>query len=207
MVRLKFVRKSVRMILLDETEDGPSEVCPKVRPKDLIGRDVRWSVWGSSECPSEWSYWTRWKMVRLKSVRRNMIGRKRNLVHMTMRPTCMSFQSDLIGRGGIWYYLLETLLIGWFGGSVFWKRFWLADPMDLYSSVFFWLLFTSRFAISYSHSRLTRNDTRNASSFCDKYAVQSAVDERNRQNERHLCYLLYPWWSFKTVHYANDVAR
>ena len=28
---------------------------------------------------------------------------------------------------------------------------------------------------------------------------------QNRQNEGHLCYyLLYPWWSFKTVHYANQ---
>ena len=24
---------------MDETEDGPSEVRPKVRPKDMIGRD------------------------------------------------------------------------------------------------------------------------------------------------------------------------
>ena len=137
-------------IWLDETEDGPSEV----RPKYLIGRDGRWSVWSLSEV-SDWT--------------------KRNLVCMMMRPTCMSCQSDLIGRDGIWSYLLKTLLVGWFDGSVFWKRFWLADPMDLSSGVFFWLIFTPHFAVSYSHLRLTRNNTRNASSFCDEYAVQYAV--------------------------------
>ena len=82
---------------------------------------------------------------------------------MKMRPTCMSCQSDLTGWDGRWFvwcsYLLETLMIGWFDGSVFWKRLLLADLMDLSSSVFFWLIFNSCFAISYSHSRLTRNDT------------------------------------------------
>ena len=65
------------------------------------------------------------------------------------------------GRWSVWCsYLMETVLIGWPDGSVFWKRFLLADPMNLSSIIFFWLLFTSRFATSYSHSRLTRNDTR-----------------------------------------------
>ena len=132
-------------IWLDETEDSPSEIRPKesdwtrrkvVRLKsvrrNLIGRDGRWSVlnpsegiWldetedGPSEVRPKESDWMRQKMVRLKSVRRNLIGQKRNLVRKTMRPTCMSCQSDLIGRDGIWSYLLEMLLIGWSDGSVF----------------------------------------------------------------------------------------
>ena len=28
---------------MDETEDGPAEVRPKVRPKDVIGQDGIWS--------------------------------------------------------------------------------------------------------------------------------------------------------------------
>ena len=39
MVRLKFVRKSVRRILIGRDEDGPSEDRPKVRLKDMIGQD------------------------------------------------------------------------------------------------------------------------------------------------------------------------
>ena len=151
---------TVWVIWFDETEDGPSEVRPKVRRKDMIGRDGRWSICSPSKSLSEGYDWTRRKMVCLKSLRRNLVGRKMNLVRMTMRSTCMSCQTDLIGRDGICSYLLETLLIGWSNGSVFWKHLWLADPMDLSSSVFFWLLFTSRFSISYSHSQLTRNNTR-----------------------------------------------
>ena len=108
---------------MDKTKDGPFEVLPKE------------------------SDWTRRKMVRLKSLQRNLIGRKRNLFRMTMCLTCMSCQNDLIGQDGIWSYLLETLMISWSDGSVFWKRLSLADLMDLSSgaSFDFFLLLVSRF--------------------------------------------------------------
>ena len=108
--------------MIGRDEDGPSEVRPKVRPKDMIGRDED----GPSEvCPKvrPKDMIGQTKMVHLKSLRRNLIGQKRNLVRMTMRPTCMSCQNDLIGRDRIGSYLLETLLIGWSNGSIFWKRF------------------------------------------------------------------------------------
>ena len=111
---------------------------------------------------------------------------------MTMRPTCMSCQNDLIGQDEIWSYLLETLLIGWSDGSVFWR-------LLLTSFYFLFRDFIEPFAIN-------KKRYANASSFCGRYAVQSAVDAQNRQNDRHLWYLLYLWWGFKTVHYANDVA-
>ena len=90
-VRLKVRPKD----MIGQDEDGPSEVLPKVCLKDMIGRD--------EDGPSE---------VRPKVRPKNMIGQKRNLVRMTMRPTCMSCQTDLIGRDGIWSYLMDTLLIG-----------------------------------------------------------------------------------------------
>ena len=111
------------MIVLDE--DGLSEVCPKVRPKDMIGRDedgpsedrpkVRPKdvIGGDEDGPSEDC-----PKVRPK----DMIGQNRNVVRMTMRLTCRSCQTDLIGRDGIWSYLLDTLLIGWSDGSVFRTR-------------------------------------------------------------------------------------
>ena len=152
--------------MIGRDEDGSSEVPPKESDwtkKESIPYDDASDLY----VLPEWSDWTR-----------------RNLVLSSGNA------SDWLVR---WICLLETLLIGWFDGYVFWR--------------FFWILFTSRFTISYSHSGWARNDYANASSFCDEYAVKSAVDARNRQNDRHLCYLLYPWWSFKTVHYANDVAR
>ena len=119
--------------------------------RNIIGRDGRWSVWSLSEgiWLDEKRIWSVWRCVLLVCPARDY----------------------LIGQDGIWSYLLETLLIGWSDGSVFWKRSWLPDPIDLTLSVFFWLLFTSRCTISYSHSLLTRNNHANASSFCDEYDV------------------------------------
>ena len=190
--------------------------------KDLIGLDGRWSVWD----PSERFDWTRRKMVRLKSTQRIWLyetedgpsevhpkesdwtkkesGPYDDVSNLYVLPewsdwtrqissvwcSCLLCSSDWLIRC---ICLLETLLIGWFDGSVLWRLV----------LTYFYLLFRDfiqPFAIN-------KKRFANASSFCVEYAVQSAVDVRNRQNDRHLCYLLYPCWSFKTVHYANDVAR
>ena len=213
------VWKSVWRIWLDETEDGPSEVCLK----DLIGQDGRWSVWS----PSKQSDWTRRKMVRLKSVRRfwlnetedgpsearpkYLIGRdgiwfvcspskgsdwtRRKMVRLKSIRSIwleeMEFgpyedASDLyilpewsywtrqnmvrlmfLSSGNAsdwlipWICLLETLMIGWSNGSVFWR-------LLLTSFYFLFRDFIQPFAIN--KKRYT-----NASSFCDEYAVQSTV--------------------------------
>ena len=78
--------------MIGRDEDGPSEVCPKVRLKDMIGRDKD----GPSEVPPKESDWT-----------------KKESGPCDDASTCMSCQNGLIGRDGIWSYLLETLLIGW----------------------------------------------------------------------------------------------
>ena len=130
----------------------------------------RWSVWSSSESPSEGYDWTKKESGPYDDAsdlyvlpewsdwtRWNLVLSSGNASYWLVR----------------WICLLETLLIGWSDGSVF-KRLLLT------------YFFTSRFTISYSHSRLTRNDYANASSFCDEYAVKYAVDARNRQNDRHL---------------------
>ena len=157
--------------------------------------------------------WVIWldetKMVRLKivrkSVRRILIGRKRKLVRMTMRPTCRparliwldETESGLIFWDATdwlvrWTCLLETLLIGWSDGSVFRKRFWLADPMDLSSapSFDFFVLLVARFhtAIHDWQETITRKRLLLATNMLFWYVV----DAWNRQNERHLCLLTLP---------------
>ena len=102
------------MIGLDE--DGPSEVHPKVRPKDVIGRD--------EDGPSEDRPRVRPKDV----IGQDEDGPSEDSPKVrpkdsdwTKEATCpyydasdlSSCQTDLIGRDGIWSYLLDTLLIGW----------------------------------------------------------------------------------------------
>ena len=82
---------------------------------------------------------------------------------MMMRPTCMSCQTDLIGRDGIWSHLIDTLLIAW-SYDVYLMETFLIGSSDI-------SVFKRRFTISYSHSRLTRNDYANAFSFGEEYAV------------------------------------
>ena len=95
------------MIGLDEY--GPSEVCPKVRLKNVIGRD--------EDVPSE---------DRLKVRPKDVIGRdedgpsedlpkvrpedsdwtKEEIGLYDDASDLLSYQTDLIGRDGIWSYLL-----------------------------------------------------------------------------------------------------
>ena len=89
--------------MIERDKDGSSEDCPKVRLKDVIGRDED----GPSEVCSK---------VRPK----DMIGQDEDGLSEVRPKFC---PKDMIGRDGIWSYLLETLLIGWSDGSVFWKRF------------------------------------------------------------------------------------
>ena len=98
MISLKIVRKSVRRMWLDETK--------MVRLK-IVRKSVR-RMWLDKT-----------KMVRLKSLRRNLIGQKRNLAHMTMRPTCR-----VLPDWSDWTRRNLVLSSG---------NFWLADPMDLSS--------------------------------------------------------------------------
>ena len=64
------------------------------------------------------------------------------------------------------------------------------------------LLLTSCFANSYSHSQTTR---KRYVKCVWLWRIRCSICHcaQNRQNDCHLCYyLLYLWWSFKTVHYA-----
>ena len=73
---------------MDETESGPYEDASEGSKLDEMES-------GPYEDAPEGSDWM-----------------KHNLFRMKMRPTCMSCQSDLIGRDGSWSYCLETLMIG-----------------------------------------------------------------------------------------------
>ena len=121
--------KSVRRMVRPKDVIGWYEksVQRMVRPKDVIGRDEDVPY---EECPKvrlKHYDWTRrrclLKIVR-RSVRRILIGRKRQLV---------------LSSG--------TLLIGWSDGIVLLKRFWLADPIDLLSasSFDFFVLLVAQF--------------------------------------------------------------
>ena len=88
MVRLKIVRKILKDVI-GQKEDGPSEDRPKVCPKDVIGRD--------EDGPSE---------DRLKVRPKNFDWTKKETCPYENASNLSSCQTDLIGRDGIWSYLL-----------------------------------------------------------------------------------------------------
>ena len=75
--------------MIGQDEDGPSKVCPKVGPKDVIGQD------------EDGPYEDRPK-VRLK----DSDWRKEETGPYEDASDFSSCQTDLIGRDGIWSYLL-----------------------------------------------------------------------------------------------------
>ena len=133
----------------------PIRSCQKIRPDSVPSKGYVWtrqrcSVWSLSK--GIWldkrGIWSVWRCVRLvESCQTDMIGRDGNCSYLLET-------SDWLVR---WICLQETLLIGWSDGSVF--------------SVFFWIFCSSCCAISYSHSRLTRNGYAKASSLGGEYAV------------------------------------
>ena len=95
--------------VIGQDEDGPSEDRPKVRPKDVIGRD--------KDGPSE----DRSKVLPKDFIGRDEYGLSEDCPKVrlkdsdwTKEETCpyddvsdlSSCQTDLIGRDGIWSYLL-----------------------------------------------------------------------------------------------------
>ena len=100
-----FVRRMVRP--KDAIGRYKNSVRRMIRPKDAIVRHRRWSVW--------------------RSLWRNLIGLKRNLVRMTMHPTCCPARLIWLDEKGNLSYLLG--------------HFWLADPLDLSCwNAFDWLI-------------------------------------------------------------------
>ena len=150
-----------------------------------------------------------WKMVRRKDLiglygkmvrPKDLIGRYEKMVHrraLIVRygiwsveqlwlvcTTCWSCQSNLIGRSDL--FSSENAL-------------WLDDPEIC-------LLAPS---MDFLFRKFIQSFTNNKKTICEMCLVLRQIRRsicrcaRNRQNDHHLCYyLLYPWWSFKTVHYA-----
>ena len=98
--------------------------------------------------------------------------------------TCWSCRSDLIGRSD---FLVLTERSDW----------------AIQRSVFGRLRWTSCFATSDSGSRTTRKRYAKCVLFCDEFDVQTVVVRKKNKELSLLYYLLYPWWSFTIVHYAQ----
>ena len=169
--------------------------------------ETKLSSWRSSEGPSEGFWLDETNMLSWRSSgglsKGFWLEKTKQLVRMTMRPTCRPARLIWLDDEGNLSFLLG--------------RFWLDDPMDLSCwntsdwlirwsafSVFFWLLCR---AISDSHTRLTRKRLRKIV-FFRRWIRRSDLfltRETDKTNVTFV-YLLYQWRSNVTVHYANDVA-
>ena len=115
-----------------------------------------------------------------------------------------SCQNDLIGWEGKLVFSSGTRMIGLSDGLVLLERFWLADLLICFQRLLLASLSRDcRQPNAIEEKTITRKRLLSATNT----PFWSVLDAKTDKMNLTFVYLLYPWGSNVTVHYANDVAR